>query len=287
MKKTRFSENLFAKMMLFSIIAFLLIFLSGQNQFEFVSSAPRVTDNYEQVVDYEDEEDGLIDEGEAEMEEPELAVEPEKEEVEWPERVAFLTFDDGPSRHTLDLLAILAELDVPAMFFVIGQHITDNLTANEAILQQILADGHYVGLHSMTHSYQNLYDGDEAPARFVAEMVANQALIYELTGHFTNLCRAPFGMRASFSPEHFEEVAAADINCVDWNVDPRDWFYRDSQIIYQNIREQVSGSDFPSEIIIVLHEYSWTLEALPDIITFLRDNDYVFKIYTPGFEFNY
>ena len=40
-----------------------------------------------------------------------------------PEKVVYLTFDDGPSKYTLDLLNLLEEEDVPAIFFVIGENI--------------------------------------------------------------------------------------------------------------------------------------------------------------------
>ena len=42
---------------------------------------------------------------------------------EKPEKVVYLTFDDGPSRHSLEILDVLDQYDVPAIFFVIGENI--------------------------------------------------------------------------------------------------------------------------------------------------------------------
>ena len=42
-----------------------------------------------------------------------------------PEKVVYLTFDDGPSAHTLDLLNLLEQEQVPAVFFVIGENINN------------------------------------------------------------------------------------------------------------------------------------------------------------------
>ena len=282
MKKTRFSKSLFAKMMLFSIVAFLLLFLSG-NEWLYVDSAPRMTDDYVATEEIYEEEDDY----EVEADDPVLVVEPEEETEDWPERVVFLTIDDGPSRYTLDFLTVLAELDVPATFFLIGQHIEDMLPHSQELLHQILAEGHYIGLHSMTHDRAILYQGEGAAERFVTEMIENQTLVYRLTGHHTNLCRPPFGSRGNFTPDHDLALAATAINCIDWNVDPRDWFYREPEMVYQNIRAGVYRLNFPSEVMIVAHETSWTLEALPDIVAFLREHGYVFKIYMPDFEFSY
>jgi len=62
----------------------------------------------------------------------------------------YLTFDDGPNPSTTpDLLDVLAREDVPATFFLIDEHITDETAP---IVRRILADGHAVGLHSRTRA---------------------------------------------------------------------------------------------------------------------------------------
>jgi peptidoglycan-N-acetylglucosamine deacetylase len=60
----------------------------------------------------------------------------------------FLTFDDGPIPIVTDfVLAQLNNNDAKATFFVIGE----NVQKNEAIFNQILANGHSIGNHTFSH----------------------------------------------------------------------------------------------------------------------------------------
>jgi len=208
---------------------------------------------------------------------------------EWPERVAFLTIDDGPSLQTSRILDILYEKDVPAIFFLLGYSILTTPGIDpQALMERTLAEGHYIGLHSMTHHYNTLYRGEGAPDRFVDEMLELQEMIYDMVGHHTNLCRAPFGMMTGFRPEHHIAVDEAGINCIDWNIDPQDWRSEyNAQIILDHVIDQVERLNFPSELVIVMHEYGRTVDALPLIIAFLREQGYVFKPYVPGYTFIY
>jgi len=208
-----------------------------------------------------------------------------KPEEEWPERVVFLTFDDGPSWNTARILDILAAENAPSIFFVVGNQVVNHPEA-VSLMDRTLAEGHYIGLHSMTHNQDTMYAGYEAPSRFVDEMLQLQALIYDEVSHFTSLCRAPYGMMGNFTPEHERAAAEAGIKCIDWNIDPQDW-RNSAELAVQYVIDQVEMLDFPSELVIVLHEQDATVEALPTIISFLRSHGYVFKTYPPGHEFVY
>jgi len=175
---------------------------------------------------------------------------------------------------------------VPAIFFVKGESILNTLPYSEASMARMLEEGHYVGLHTMTHQYYTLYVGEGAPSRFVAEKLELQELIYDLTGHYTYLCRAAYGMMTGFRPGHHVAVEEAGINCIDWNIDPQDW-RNGAPRINEKVVEQVELLNFPPELVIVLHEYEQTVQALPQIIAYLREQGYVFKTYEPGYEFIY
>jgi len=227
------------------------------------------------------EEPDIFEETKVDEDEPKIL-----EEEEWPERVAFLTFDDGPSTQTLEILDVLYEENVPAIFFLVGETILYNLPDSQVWIERILEEGHYIGLHTMSHEYYTLYVGDDAPSRFVDEMFELQGLIYDLTEHHTYLCRAAYGMMTGFRPGHFVAVDDAGIKCIDWNIDPKDW-RNNAQHIYEYVVQQVEMLNFPSELVIVFHEYDQTVEALPAVIAFLREQGYVFKTYEPGYEFTY
>jgi len=213
--------------------------------------------------------------------------EDESETYESPERVVFLTFDDGPSWNTTTILDILDAEEASSIFFLIGNHII-NHPESENLMNRMLAEGHYIGLHSMTHDHDTLYVGDGASDRFVAEMLQLQNIIHESVGHHTGLCRAPFGMMTGFRSDsgHSEAIAEAGINCIDWNIDPKDW-RNNAEAVVEYVIRQVEMLDFPSELVIALHEQDATVQALPEIISFLRDQGYVFKTYQRGYEFVY
>jgi len=198
-----------------------------------------------------------------------------------PGRYAFLTFDDGPSVYTQKILDVLNNKNAPAIFFVQGESINNRSDARE-ILNLILEEGHYIGLHTMSHDHDILYRGEGAPQRFVNEMFELDQLIYEMTGFSTNLCRAAYGMARNFTPEHHVAVDRAGLYCIDWNIDSRDWEQRTAYMVYQNVTNQIEGLDFPDELVILFHEHLWTAEALPGIIDYLRLHGYTIAVYNPG-----
>ena len=105
------------------------------------------TDEYEEEYEYEDED--------------------VSENVNViPGRYAFLTFDDGPSRYTQSILDVLNERNALGIFFVLGESIRNRSNTGE-LLNLILEEGHYIGLHTMTHDFASLYLGGGAPQRFV------------------------------------------------------------------------------------------------------------------------
>ena len=73
-------------------------------------------------------------------------------------REVYLTFDDGPSIYTDEILDILAEYDVKATFFVIGK--TDDVSV--AAYKRIVDEGHTLGMHSYSHRYSQVYASKDA-----------------------------------------------------------------------------------------------------------------------------
>jgi peptidoglycan/xylan/chitin deacetylase (PgdA/CDA1 family) len=98
-----------------------------------------------------------------------------------------LTFDDGPSECTEELLDALHTLKVPATFFQCGA----NVLRLPQVARAVVAEGHEVGNHGHTHAPLYLRSG-----RFIAEELNRaQDAIGEVTGVRATLFRAPFGAR--------------------------------------------------------------------------------------------
>lgn len=70
---------------------------------------------------------------------------------------AFLTFDDGPSTNTNDVLNILKENDIKATFFVLGKQVE----IFPEITKRIYDEGHYIANHGYSHIYKNIYNTPE------------------------------------------------------------------------------------------------------------------------------
>ncbi len=96
----------------------------------------------------------------------------------------YLTFDDGPSLYTDEVLDILDANDAKACFFVVG---TEGFDSE---LQRIVKDGHTIGVHSYTHNYAKIYASERAFKKDV-ELMSDK--IFVTTGIRTKLYRFPGG----------------------------------------------------------------------------------------------
>ena len=82
----------------------------------------------------------------------EEATETEQNTEEIKIRNVYLTFDDGPSVHTNEILDILKEYDVKATFFVVGKE----GEKYEELYKRIVEEGHTLGMHSYSHRYDEI-----------------------------------------------------------------------------------------------------------------------------------
>lgn len=172
------------------------------------------------------------------------------------DRVAALTFDDGPAPTTLGVLDALAACDAPATFFVVGNQIG----AYPDCLRQIVAAGHTIGSHSWTHTRtRELTDDavrDEANRTAEAVRAATNATV--------RYARPPYrpddALRLAelLAPLGFEAA-------VTWSIDPRDWAETDADAITAS----TIGAFHPGAIVLLhagAHDRSATVEAVPRIV---------------------
>ncbi|MCH5281025.1 MAG: polysaccharide deacetylase [Lachnospiraceae bacterium] len=127
----------------------------------------------------------------------------------------YLTFDDGPSRNTEAILDLLAEYDVKATFFVVGN--TDEEA--KAIYRRIVNEGHTIGIHSYSHRYSNIYASQDA---FLEDFYLLSDYIYDVTGVRPDICRLPGGSSNTVSRISMSELVrtldSRGITCYDWNI---------------------------------------------------------------------
>lgn len=196
------------------------------------------------------------------------------------ERVVALTFDDGPAGPATDrILATLAEYDVPATFFLVGQQIYEHPDQVRAIAKA----GHIIGNHTFTSDETRVH---ESRKRLYSELNKTNALVESLTGRSAVLYRVPSLVdHEPFevtpppgSKEVWDWVYQAGYVPVGVDFDSNDWKVRTAGEVVANMREELSRSEIGyydrHTHVVLLHDLPRTAEALPEILTMLRHEGY-------------
>jgi cellulose synthase/poly-beta-1,6-N-acetylglucosamine synthase-like glycosyltransferase/peptidoglycan/xylan/chitin deacetylase (PgdA/CDA1 family) len=207
-----------------------------------------------------------------------------------------LTFDDGPDpTWTPRILDILQHYHVPATFFVQGSAAEQH----PDILRREYAEGHEIGNHTYYHPDVSI----ASPLRVQLELDATQRAIEHLTGHSTELFRAPYSVDTT--PQNASEIAPLLVAerlgyiTVGANIDPNDWARPGVKAILWGGKpgpgadkdvESVDGvitsarlgllPNADSMHIVLLHDAggdrSQTIAALPHIIEGLKSEGFTF-----------
>ncbi|KAI7260887.1 hypothetical protein KC345_g9957 [Hortaea werneckii] len=196
-----------------------------------------------------------------------------------PGQTLYLTFDDGPSATTSQLLDILSKYEVRATFFMLG----NNMNKYPSQVKRIVGEDYGLGLHGMTHRKEKFY---ASPAAALAEMSGDNAVLKKLTGASTTLIRPPYGSKPYFTKSFRDKVLAQGYHLWDWNVDSEDWKYKeDSDTIYNTVMDQVHKLK-KSKInpVILMHDQKATLKVLPRLLETLKKEGYTFQVITKDLE---
>lgn len=188
--------------------------------------------------------------------------------TDWPKKV-YLTFDDGPSSNTDDILDILNQYGVKGNFFVVA---TDSESL-QGMYKRIVDEGHVIGMHSYSHKYQEVYASRES---FINDLSKIQSLVYEKTGYMPDIYRFPGGssnLVSNISMSVFINVLdERGITYYDWNVSSQDAsnpMLTKEQIV-DNCLYDIQEYE---EAMILMHDLgnkTSTVEALPELIERLQ-----------------
>ncbi|KAA6470368.1 polysaccharide deacetylase [Bacillus sp. CH126_4D] len=189
-------------------------------------------------------------------------------------KVAYLTFDDGPGKYTAELLDILKQQDVKVTFFLTGK----NVKAYPDLVKREKVEGHYVGMHSMTHDFKKLYTNGD----YVNEMTTNQNLIANIIREKPQLTRPPYGSMPGLNEELRNKVVDGRFKVWDWTIDSLDWKYNNVPIesASMNIAQNVLTNATKSQEVILMHDiHPQAVAAVPAIIKGLKEKGYEFEAY--------
>ncbi|NGP46482.1 polysaccharide deacetylase family protein [Bacillaceae bacterium SIJ1] len=192
-----------------------------------------------------------------------------------PGKVAYLTFDDGPSAIQGKIIEVLGKYDAKATFFLLG----DQVKAHPGRATRLAAEGHALGMHSMTHDKDLVY---ASPSSLINEMKAAQAQIKQATGSSPSILRVPYGSKPYMKKPLRDALVNNNFNMWDWNIDSKDWALpNDPQQIIENIKTGLQHVPKGEPPVLLMHEKQVTLEILPEVITLLKEKGYTLKAYHP------
>lgn len=207
------------------------------------------------------------------------------------EKVAYLTFDDGPSSVTESILETLKKYDVKATFFVIAS--SKDTPQRRALMKREVEEGHTIGIHSWSHNYNYIYSSE---ANFLSDFNKMKDMIKSATGVDTIFSRFPGGTNNTVSirvnngkpimPTLLDDVKKLGYTPVDWNAGGMDAVnpVPNKDTIVNGVVSQCKSHN---KAIILLHDsetHKSTAEAVPEIIKQLRAMGFTFKPLTSSDE---
>lgn len=197
-------------------------------------------------------------------------------------KIVCLTFDDGPSKTTPDVLSALNAAGVHATFFVVATGYNEKYLP---LLTEAVSAGHQIALHSASHEYSDIYRSSDAywediallKERIAPYVDAESIRYLRFPGGSTNTVSRRYGGKGLMK-QLKAEVEQKGWHWVDWNVCAEDAVggHPSAGTIYRNVVHETGQQ---TNCIVLMHDSAstrTTAEALPDIIQWYADNGYTF-----------
>ncbi len=200
----------------------------------------------------------------------------EKEEMKTPTKVLYLTFDDGPTEYTNDLLDLLAQHKMKATFFMLEAE----MKRNPEVVKRMVNEGHAVGVHGVTHEKSTFYCGVLGPLKEMDK--ANQTL-ESIIGEKTYLARTPYGSSPHLTKQQSQALVSQHYIIWDWNVDSRDWSYRNSEKTFIHTTKMIKTTQKEPKVIL-FHDMPSVLKTMRLLLRWMEDNQYTSEAITPDLE---
>ncbi|NYB74642.1 polysaccharide deacetylase [Sedimentibacter hydroxybenzoicus DSM 7310] len=191
-------------------------------------------------------------------------------------KIAFLTFDDGPSHNVTPLvLETLKRYNIYATFFVLG----NMCEKNGYMLKEVRDRGHSIGVHSYTHELNTLLKSRDS---FINEIKMTEDAIKKNLGEdfSTRLFRFPGGSFEPYKRQYMDDLQDLGYVSVDWNALTGDSEYVNpkAEILMERLKSTIINKD---RIIVLMHDSDTkqvSAEILPDIIEHLKTEGYEFAV---------
>ncbi len=178
-----------------------------------------------------------------------------------------ITFDNGPTETTAEVLDILGQRDIKSTFFVVAGQLTE--PSARALSERAASEGHWIGNHTLTHSVQF---GDAATdLDLVASEIGEAEKIIGTLARPVKLFRPYAGGgvlgRRVFSPAAIDYLQRQDYTCVLWTSVPHDWDQPDRWV--QRCLDDIAGQDWS---VVVIHDLpTGAMQHLPRLLDELAE----------------
>ncbi len=194
-----------------------------------------------------------------------------------PNKTIFLTFDDGPSARTGEVLDILKQKNVKATFFVVG----NTSAAGKDYMKRIVEEGHTIAPHTFTHNFKSIYSSVEA---YLNDFNKIYTLIYETTGVKPTIFRFAGGSKNSFNKNNYIEIIAEmtrrGFDYYDWNLSTGDAAKKSLTPAERCLSNVLNYSAKYNNAVVLMHDAqpkTTTVQALPALIDGLRNQGFSFQ----------
>lgn len=193
-------------------------------------------------------------------------------------KIAYLTFDDGPSKNTKQILDVLKQYNIKATFFVLGSQVeifpeTTNRIYNE---------GHYIANHGYSHKYSYIYQSPEQVLNEFNQcnqIVANTINVPEYNSHLFRFPGGSVGGKyAELKKQAITLLEQNEILYIDWNSLTGDSEKANptEEYLMNNLQKTTEEKNV---VVVLMHDAQAkqiTAETLPKVIEYLISQGYEF-----------
>lgn len=172
-----------------------------------------------------------------------------------------LTFDDGPHpTFTPVVLSILRKHQAKATFFIIG----NNIDKNAPIIQQIIDEGHTLGIHSWYHKNTDPFKPTKVLEKEYQQI---QNYLQKQFNYTTHLIRPSFGIT---NPRIAKAIENLSLNSIGWSLRSLDTKAKTKEQIIAKIKKKLK----PNQIVLLHDTLPQTVEALDEILEYIHSKDW-------------
>ena len=192
----------------------------------------------------------------------------------------YLTFDDGPSATTRELLEVLDKHKVKATFFV-----TCEFGENKELLRLIKSKGHEIGLHSYSHNFAEIYKSVDAYLNdlqtiddYVYKSIGEKKRIIRFPGGSGNISSLKYGGR--IMPEIIKKTKQLGYIEFDWNAFSGDGNTNKTHSVIYYFFNAIKSINIKSKVIYLSHNRPGdrkSIKALNYVIVYCKLMGYEFK----------